>query len=307
VVARETASDGIVGMIAVHRVPMRVDGRLVIAGIQGDFAVDEEHRGGFGPAVPLVRTMNAAVDASELAFTFGAPNANSRPVVLALSCEPVGSIDLWAKPLRVDLALAQVLSLPRPLRTLARPLGPLTRALFRDDRYRLRRSAFRIEPLDRFDDRFRAVATEAATTYRISLDRSPAFLNWKFGFDRGEVGAPYTLLALIGSGDAVRGYAVVKDAPRGVAIVDIVCSPHRREGEQLIGRLAQWARGRGAASIGLHYCGPSQPLPSVLRSFGFLRFQRDEVVLAARSADESLLSGLLERTNWYYVGGDADI
>ena len=306
VVARTTSAGEIVGMFATHRVPIRMDGQRVAAGIQGDLAVDLEHRGPFGPAVQLVRAMNAELDASELGLVFGNPNDNSRRLVLALSCEPVGSIDLWAKPLRINLLLDQLLDLPRPLHAATGSLDRLARVLSRDDRHLGRGAAYTLEAPDRFDDRFGTFSAQAARGSLIGIERAPAFLNWKFGFDRGEVGSPYILLALVDSADAVCGYAVVEDVPRGLSIVDIVCSPVRAVAESLVGRLVDWARRRGSASIGLRYCGPPEPLPSVLRSFGFLRRKRKEM-LVVRFADDLLSAGVRERDSWYYIGGDGDI
>lgn len=307
-VARENGSDRVIGAVTLFPVPFRVEGMLVQAGIQGDFAVDREHRGAFGPAIPLVRAMAAWLDKAAVAFSYGIPNPNSGPIVSTLSGSPVGTVGGYAKPLRLDRALELANRLPKPLRRSARVLDPVLRLVSRDDRHHLRRSrGYRLETPAAFDGRFSDLWREAHRTHAIIGDRSARHLNWKYGFDPVASDVAYTILALVDKTERVAGYAVVTESEGKLVAADILCRPSRTETDLLLGHLVARGRHCRAAGIGIRYFGPENLLTARLRSFGFVRW-RDGAPLVVR-AGAGLPSGLDESSpqSWYFVGGDTDV
>lgn len=306
-VARESTNDRVIGMFAVFPVRVRVDGRPALAGIQGDYAVDREFRGAFGPAVPLVRAVNAGIESAGLEFVYGAPNGYSRPVVSRLSCTTVGPIHLYAKPLRLDVALERLDRGPRAARTAARWLSPALRVVFRDDRHRFRGGGLRVEVAPTFDGRFADLWDETTPARGVIVERTVDYMNWKYRREPGSTDTAFSILCAVGQDERVAGYAVVTASAWGLSVADVVCRPGRRELDTLIGGLVAHARRSGAGAIGLRYCGPDSELTRRLRSFGFVR-RTDDAVLMARPCGR-LPAGVdvLDPDRWYFVGGDSDI
>ena len=307
-VARETTSGQIVGMFAVLPAPARVNGALVGAGVEADFVVDVEHRGAFGPAVPLVRALNRGLEGLDLAFVHGFPNSSSERVVSKLSCEPVGKPDLYGKPLRLDLTLALLGRLPRVVRPFARVLDPVLRIVGRDDRHRFRRSGgYRFETPPVFDARFEAVWRETRETYGIVGERTVELLNWKYGLEPARGDASFTVLALVDRDDVVAAYAVVNEDDRRLLVADMAGRPSKRELDLLLGHLIAFARGRRVAGIGFRYFGPDTLLIRRLRSFGFVRRPADGSLLVRVCGSLPGDVDLTNRDTWYFTGGDTDI
>jgi hypothetical protein len=306
-VARESGSDRVIGAVTLFPVPFRVEGMLVHAGIQGDFAVDPEYRGAFGPAIPLVRAMTAWLDESAIAFSYGIPNPNSGPIVSRLSGHAVGTVGGYAKPLRLDRALELANRVPKPLRRSARLLDPLLRLVSREDRNRLRRSrGYRLEIPPVFDGRFSDLWREAHRTHAIIGDRSARHLNWKYGLDPVAADIAYTILAVLDPTDRVAGYAVVTESEGKLVVADILCRSSRGETDRLLGHLVSWGRRRRVAGIGVRYFGPEGMLTSRLRSFGFVRW-RDGAPLVVRPGASPSVVDESGTESWYFVGGDSDV
>jgi hypothetical protein len=306
-VAREKSSSRIVGTLAVFPTRLVVGGVAVPAGIQGDFVVDADHRGPFGPAVPLVRAVNEALEEMETAVVFGVPNERSAPIVAALSCRAVGRVDVFARVLRTADVLGRSGGAWRIVRPALRLLDPVLRMAFRDDRYRLRRShRHRVERVDAFDDRFERLWRESAAG-TITAERSVAALNWKFGFAEASPDRGFALIAAFGEDGAVAAYAVVVLAGDRLSVLDFVARPDGAAVGRLLGALVADGRAAGAAGIGLRYLGRDGPLTEQLRSFGFVR-RRSEATLAVR------ICGPMPRgvdpfdvDSWYFLLGDTDV
>lgn len=290
----------IVGLIAVHRAAARVDGERVTTGVQADFCVDPEHRGPFGPAVPLVRTMNAWLDESGLAFSYGIPGAMSHALITSLSGETIAPVTVLFRRTRLDL-LAARRGAPTPVRLALRLLDPLHRLRFRDGRGR-RSRRLAVEHPTAFDERFGPLWREAAERQRVIGERSVELLDRKLGMGAGRRGERPRLVAVLDDG-AVAGYAVTVEVDGVVHVLDLVCRPEPAAADAVIREALR--HGRSAAGVRFAFVGGDPVLRERLRSFGFVP-QATPSVLTVRFAPGTDDPGLREASSWYVVRWDDD-
>ena len=290
----------IIGLIAVHHAAARVDGERVAAGVQADFCVDPEHRGPFGPAVPLVRTMNAWLDESGIAFSYGIPGMMSHALITSLSGETIAPVTVLFRRTRLDL-LAARRGAPTPVRLAVRLLNPLVRLRFRDGRGR-RSRRLEVAHLTAFDERFGSLWAQAASQHRVIGERTVELLDRKLLMGAGRAGERPRLVAVIEEG-TIAGYAVTVEVDGVAHVLDLVCLPDPAVADAVIA--ASLRHGRSAAGVRFAFVGGDPMMRERLRSFGFVQ-QATPSVLTVRFAPGTDDPGLREATSWYVVRWDDD-
>jgi len=305
-VARDETTGAPTGLLAVIPTWVRLDGQLVKAGVQCDFAVDGDHRGPFGPAVPLVRAMARWLDESDLTFAFGRPLPTSHAIITSVSNETVGSATALAKPIRSDRLLVERGVVPAPVAVVLRPINTLLRAWYREDRRRLGRKHIRVEHPTAFDHRFERLWQEASSTYRVTGERSVDYLNWKYGLVDGATSArPHRIVAALDAQRVVVGYAVVIESRGRLQIHDLLTRPCSDVIDEVIAGVLRAARSSGSLSVSFTFFGDDELLVSRLRSFGFAR-RSHAGAFTIRWSDRSLADGSMSShpADWHFVRGD---
>jgi GNAT superfamily N-acetyltransferase len=305
--AHDAESDGFVGMAAIFPTQLRVFGELVPAAIAGDFAVDDGHRG-LGPALPLQRAAVGAVADNGLSCAFGYPNEHSEPITKRVGYADVGRLTRFVKVLRSRVVVDRYVQ----SRGLARLAGGVSRvavdpllSVVSRERLHRRQREFRVERAAAFDDRFSELWETTRQQGTITSERNAELLNWKY--ETAKTGGIYTILALVGPGEQVAGYAVHRERDGIRHLVDIVFQPSQEVLDTLLAELVRDARRSGAAAITLLHLGTPGLLTQRLSAFGFVR-RTDESGLRVYVPGESELDkALVEARNWYFLTGDADV
>jgi hypothetical protein len=307
---QELASQRVVGMAALFPVELWIEGEAVLGGIPGDLAVDRAHRG-LGPALALQRALLEALPPNGLHFAYGTPNRFSDPVTERAGYAEVGQLTRFVKVLKAGvLARAAVRrsALARLVFTLAPyTVDPVLSVLSRERLHR-RPAHIRVEHPERFDERFLGVFDEISRQHRITPQRTPELLNWKYEKGgEGERAGTYSILALTEGGTKVLGYMVYETRDRVRSVHDIGFMPSRFAVDMLLSEFILEARRQEIEAISLLYLGPDSLLTRRLRWFGFVRRTERARLRVFVPDAASLAVDLRDKDNWFFLGGDTDI
>jgi hypothetical protein len=161
-----------VGTAAVHARNIVVDGRVYLAGLATNFAVEREARA-FGPAVALQRAVVAACEAGEFAFIYGFPNRAAKSVFERLGYSP-GRTRRLARLLRSRPYLERA---GRMATALARPLDVAMRLGARES---WSRRGARLEPVAAFGDDYDRFWSRVRGRHPVVAERDAEFMNWRY-------------------------------------------------------------------------------------------------------------------------------
>jgi GNAT superfamily N-acetyltransferase len=308
--AREAESQSFVGMAAAFPTRLRVFGELVPGAISGDFAVDDEHRG-FGPSVALQRAVVSALEENGLRCAYGYPNENSEPIVKRIGYADLGHLSRFVKVLRSSVVVDRYVPSPGLARVAAAVsrvgVDPLLSVVSREW-LRRPRHGFRVEQPDRFDDRFSDLWEATRRQHTITTERTPDLLNWKYELgEASDGGGLFTIFSLVDSHNRVAAYVVyrVRDGIRH--LVDIAFLPSRDVVDALLSEVILDARRDGVPAVTLLYIGSPNLLTRRLRAFGFIRLTDESRLRVYVPGNSRLDRNLVERRNWYFLTGDADV
>jgi GNAT superfamily N-acetyltransferase len=295
--ARDNESGSLVGMAALFPTALWIAGERVPAGIGGDFAVDEGHRG-FGPALALQRATVPAVAERGLRCAFGSPNQFSELIVRRAGYTDVGRLTRFTKLLSARPLVERYVRRPRLASLASTVAGPLVSILSRERLHR-RSGRFAIEQPERFDDRFSSLWELARRQLGVTSERNAGLLNWRYG------SGDYTIFALLEGGE-VAGYLVYRVGDDTRIVYDLLCRPERRVVDALLSEFIRDARRKRASAIDIGYLGPPNLLTKRLRAFGFLQRTAKNGLLVYVDGESPSGVDLASAESWYFMSGDTD-
>jgi hypothetical protein len=161
-----------VGTAAVHARKIVVDGRVYLAGLATNFAVEPQARA-FGPALALQRAVVAACEAGEFAFIYGFPNRAAKSVFERLGYSP-GRTRRLARLLRSRPYLERA---GRTATVLAGPLDVVMRLAARES---WSRRGARLEPVAAFDGAYDRFWDRVRAGHSVVAERDAEFMNWRY-------------------------------------------------------------------------------------------------------------------------------
>lgn len=304
-IAQDTTAQSFVGMAALLPASVRVAGQLVRGGMAGDFAVDASHRG-FGPALPLQRSLLSLVSDNDVRFVYGTPNEASEPLFQRLGYADLGRFTRFVRFFRVDPVVRRYTRRRRVAALASAVAAPVLGWRARERRYRPS-GRFSVEKPAAFDERFDSLWEASWRQYRVVGERTSELLNWKYAHTNGDAeDSGYSLFALLAEGN-VAGYIAFSTRNDVRHIVDLLCLDSQAVVDALLAEFLLDARRASAAAVGFLYLGGRNLLTRRLRAFRFLE-RSEPSGLVVFVPDESPFAGdLRERSNWYFVAGDGDI
>jgi hypothetical protein len=286
-------------------VSLRVAGQLVRGGMAGDFAVDASHRG-FGPAIPLQRSLLSLLSDNDVRFIYGTPNEASEPLFHRLGYSDLGRFTRFVRLFRIEPFVRRYTRRRRVVALASAVCDPVLAWVARERRYR-RSGAFSVEKPAAFDERFDSLWEASWRQYRVVGERTSELLNWKYAHTDGDAeDSGYSIFALLAEG-SVAGYIVFSTRNGVRHIVDLLCLDAQEVIDALLAEFLLDARRASAAAVGFLYLGGGNLLTRRLRAFRFLE-RSEPSGLVVFVPDESPIAGdLRDRNNWYFVAGDGDI
>jgi hypothetical protein len=302
--ARDNESGTLVGMTGLFPTTLWIGGERVVAGIGGDFAVDEGHRG-FGPALALQRATVPACSERGMACAYGSPNQSSEPIVGRVGYADVARLARFVKLLSARPVVDRYVRRPGLASLAAGVAKPFVSILSRDRLHRRSRK-FTVEHPERFDERFAGLWELARRQLGVTSERNVELLNWRYE-KTGAAAAPgnYPILALL-DGDDVAGYVVYRTGDDSRIVYDLLCRPERAVLDTLLAELIRDASRSKAIAIDVGYVGPPNLLTERLRAFGFVHRTAHNGLLVYVDPAAPAGVDLAKAESWYFMSGDTD-
>ena len=281
--------DEIVGLSSAFRRRLRVEGRTSEAWVLGDFCVAKEHRS-LGPAMALQRATCERVDRGDVDLWYDFPSRTMTAIYGRMGVNPGGEMVRLVYPLRVDRMLEK--QMPNGfVATGLREVG--NKVLASRDAVRRRDASIEVSLRDR--DFEADVESGIEAKGGISLERSAAYLNWRYRTDpRG----PASILAAR-RGGREEGVLVFRYGERDVHIWDAFAIADTAVFRELVLEVIEIARSRDAVSV-TAVLSDRHAWMGPLEKLGFHR--RDSApffVYAGRGV-------LKPNTSWILMSGDRD-
>jgi hypothetical protein len=182
--------------------------------------------------------------------------------------------------------------------------------LFVASRERLyRRGAnVRVGHAERFDESFADVFQAMSRQHPITAHRTPALMNWKYEKDGTEgVLGGHSILTITDDAANVAAYAVYKTIDGGRYVEDVGFMPTRATIDMLLSELVLDARRERNDAISVTHLEAGSLFESRLRRFGFVRRAESARLRVYVPEGSSLPVDLLDRGNWFFLGGDSDV
>lgn len=263
-----------VAMASVFPRPMYVDGKPLVWGQVGEFAVGATHRS-LGPAVLLQRTTLEPVNAGALAVCYDCPpHDQGMSTFVRMGMKANCEVIRYALLFRSDEYLARKLG--RGAWT--KPVAGAANLLLTMRRRRSKRgfSGLEIQTFDgRFDEEFSKLDELVPSCGAVRSSRSAAFLNWCY---RDNPGSNTRVLVARRAGELV-GFLAFSVENGSALILDIFgIEPSVVATELLNAAIEMTRREKGSGLYG--FCAADSDLKKLLESFGFRPRERTARVVA---------------------------
>jgi hypothetical protein len=306
---RDTSSGEFVGMASLFPILLSIAGSPVLGAIPGDSVVDRPHRA-LGPALAVHRALIDAMPANGLRFAYGLPNQYSDPVTARMGFVDVGQPARFVKILNARTLEARLAGRPagRVVSAVGRvAIDPVLFVASRERLYR-RGANVRVAHAERFDERFDEVFQAMSRQHPITAHRTSALMNWKYEKDGTEgVLGDHSILTITDDGTNVAAYAVYKTIDGVRYVEDVGFMPTRATVDMLLSELVLDARRAKDDAISVTHLEAGSLFESRLRRFGFVRRAERARLRVYVPEGSALPVDLLDRGNWFFLGGDSDV
>ncbi len=280
-------------------------GRMVLAGVQCDFAVMKRHRLG-GAAMAIQRALIASSRTVGEAFMLAFPNEKSLPIFKRVGYRIVTQAHGWVKPLRSYTKLRDHVNIPLVAKAASIVLDA---ALGVADFFRSLPHAgrYRGELLDRADERFDALWERCRDQRAITGDKTAAFLNWRYA-DFKSIRHRFFVLTDKRT-NQMAGFVVFAVEGGRVFIHNLFAADMTSTLDALLLKFAATMRKAGCISLFVSYAGQSsfsQRLERLLFRPSDHR-ERNLALFVDEAKDPARAAYLLDPANWLLFEGEMDI
>ncbi len=300
-IAKETEKNMVIGSTAVFPRRFLIEGKYVLGGITGDFAMDKNYRF-LGPALQLQKATLTASNENPFNFLYGYPNDRSEPVQRRVGFKIVGSTYRLVKVLKSNFYAGRYFTLPIIGKLFSRSVDLMLKALSKETYY-IKRRNFNFELLTNFDERFDDLWKKASHHYTIIGERTSEFLNWRF------TQCPYRkyrIFVLTQKGtEEIIGYVVYCVTKNSVRIVDLLAVDMDRYIDALLSKFLLFQRRKGIDSVSIIYLG-NEDLVNKLKKYKFYLRENERKIVAYIDSRSPISSCLLNKKNWYLTEADND-
>jgi GNAT superfamily N-acetyltransferase len=269
-----------IGMAAIFPRQMYRDGAIVLGCVLGDLCISPQYRS-VGPALQLQRACLAHARSGEFAVGYDFPSTTMLSIYEYLGIRPIGKSVRFAKKLRVDSKVENVVRLP----ALARPIAAaMNSALALSDRTSSSRDKLELR-LDTSpcSAEYSTLAKQVGSSLGICTVRSAEYLNWRY---QRHPRRKYEFLTARRSNELLT-YCTFTVSDGDATIAELFGNMESEVVSSLLRELARLLRARGVATISMPVLS-SDPRAGLLRKLGF--WAREALPVMAFAGESSLSS-----------------
>jgi len=293
----EARTNSVIGMASAFPRRLYLNGQDQLGWVLGDFCLDLHYRS-LGPAVQLQRVFLAEVAAGTMNCFYDFPSTGMMAVYRRLRVPETGAMVRLAKPLRIDRKVREFVKVPL-----------IDQGISMTGNFLLRLTDGVSSPSRDLEcslqqhlcgEEFTALAQRVASQWGIHIDRSAAYLNWRFlsnPLSRHE-------MLTIRSQDRLVGYAVFTHTGDNGTLIDLFGQTDPKILGGLVKALLRLLRKRGVVTVSAPLYS-AHPLMSTLLELGFKKRESTPVVIYRASH----LRNRVNETNgtaWNLTSGDRD-
>jgi hypothetical protein len=294
-IATEGATDRAIGAAAAFPRTLLVGESVRRGFVLGDFCIDQQHRS-LGLALQLQRACLDHVVCTPPLLAYDFPSDRMMAIYRRMQISPAGQIVRWAKPLRANRKIGNVVGSSALAGILAAPVNEL---LEWRDFASLPKGDWTIAELDGLcKEEFTHLAHSVGSRYGLCLERSAQYLNWRY---LQHPLVHHELLVARQHGE-LKGYVVFSHTSEDAKIVDLFGFGDTAMWTALVARVVSLMRDRGVVTLSIPALGAT-PWARQLKGWGFHPREGAPVVVydpsnAERPADEA--------SNWFLTDGDRE-
>lgn len=303
VVALDEESGEMVGCGSVYPRSVTVGGSRLVAGVLADFAVSRSHRSG-AAALLIQRALVRGTGAEpELSFMYGLPNDAALPVFRRVGYKAIGRVRSWVKPLRAAYKLREYVPGASIARVAALPVDSYLSAA--DHRRSRRFRPTQSFVLDHADHRFDALWARGSPNYRLTGERTAAYLNWRYA-TRSSSARQFFCVQEGGTSDLL-GYVVFSRRENKIVMNDLFAENPEEAAERVLLQFTSDMRRDGCDSVFAVYFGDPRLEHCFSRS-GFLARSIPEriVMVLTRAVSDEQARRITGPETWCLFDGEMD-
>jgi GNAT superfamily N-acetyltransferase len=275
--------------------------RLLVGGsarpgyVLGDFCIDPHHRS-LGLALQLQRACLEQIVSTPFVVAYDFPSDRMMAIYRRMQIPPIGQMVRWAKPLRTNRKIGNLVNSPALASLLAAPFNVLLKwkdfASFPD-------GGWRIEDHEGIcEEEFTHLAHSVGTRYGSCVERSAEYLNWRY---LRHPLVHHEFLAARHDGE-LRGYVVFSHTSEDAKIVDLFGFSDTQMWTALVARVVALLRDRGVVTLSIPALAPS-PWTGLLKGWGFLPREVAPIVVCAPGREAASSENA---TSWFLMDGDRE-
>ncbi|HEX7960155.1 MAG TPA: hypothetical protein VF493_09575 [Terriglobales bacterium] len=290
--AQDTASGATVGASAAFPRKIAVNGSETTGWVLGDFCIADDYRS-LGPALQLQKATLAAVDElREATCCYDFPSRQLTATYRRMGINPVGQLIRFARPLRLDSKLQQLI---KPA-ALARPASWIANSAMRIRDLRIPRGPrlnFEIHKSE-CGPEFTQLADAAADKNGIQVKRSADHLNWRY---LQHPFVQYEILTARKQGD-LQGYLVFSSSSEHAQVAEW-CAASDDIAAALINESVRRLRKTNATVVSTWLL-DKDPRSKLLKEIGFWPRESTPVMVYWAGSESGL------NNQWLFMYGDRD-
>ena len=295
-IATEGDTGRAVGAAAAFPRRLLVGGSVRHGYVLGDFCIDQHYRS-LGLALQLQRACLEQIVSTPLLLAYDFPSDRMMAIYRRMQVPPAGHMVRWAKPLRANRKVGNLVRSPALASLLAAPFNEL---LEWKDFASLQNVGWTIVDQGEIcKEEFTHLAHAVGSCYGSCVERSAEYLNWRY---LRHPLVHHELLAARHGGE-LRGYVVFSHTNEDAKIVDLFGFSDTAIWTALVARVVALLRNRGVVTLSISALARN-PWTGLLKRWGFRPRESSPLVVCAAGTEAapSQDSG----GPWFLMDGDRE-
>ena len=287
----------IVGSASVYSRKCWVSGKLINTGVACDFVTEKEHRV-FGPAMNLQKGIVAEYKNHKMNFVLAYPSMSSKAVFQRTGYKPLGNVISWTKYLNFESVLIKVLKFKSISIVMGFFINVFSNMI--DDLRLFFKARYNVGLITSFNQEFDDLWQRCKSQYKITFERSSAYLNWRYGKHPSE---QYKVVVFNPKNDKkLAGYVIYKSTNNTALIFDFIYDKSRINAHTLLLLFCKEMRKQKQNNVYLTFFGEPDLKKELSRVGFFERKQKRMCYILTNGTQE-----YTQPENWFLFEGDMDI